>query len=357
MNPERQQSVRAIACAIGGAMPALKAGDVDVAIAEGVAPLLAATPAAGTLDAAARERLLAQVRASAIHAAALDDELRRLLPALQQRGCVLVIKGAHLAHTVYSMPSLRPRDDSDLLIAVRDRSAIAAALADAGYAPAALTSGSLILGQFLYQRALGPGVAHYVDVHWRAAAPLVFADAFDVAAMAAAGEPVPGLGPAARGPALHDALSLACVHVVAHHWPGASLRWLYDLRLLAAALDDPARERFARSASARRYRSIAIGALARAREVFPSPSLDAAIGALQRMPAVREPSAALIRPGRLPVNDFLLDLKTAGWRRGATLVREHLLPPPAYMRMAFAGRPLPIAYAARLIRAVRKRLV
>lgn len=351
-------TVHGVAAILDGRSADLPPDAVDTAIAEGVAALLSATAAAGRLDAASRARLTAHVRGSAIHTAALDDELRRLLPALVlDHGRVpLVIKGAHLAHRVYPSPSLRSRADTDLFIALPDRVAVVAALSRAGYAPAALTSGSLILGQFLYRKPLGPGVVHYVDVHWRAAAPLVFADAFDFAALSAASQPIASLGAIARGPAVHDALALACVHLVAHHWPAASLRWLYDLRLLAATLDDEARDRFARAAHSGRYGRVAMSALERARTVFPSPALDGAIAALRHLPAAPEPSAALTKPGRRPVHDFLLDLRVAGWRRGPALVREHLLPPPAYMRLAFAGRPLPLAYAARLVRALRKRL-
>jgi hypothetical protein len=356
MNDEATAVLVARAIA-GDPQVALGAAAVDVAIAEAVAPLLAASPAADGLAAAARAQLLAHVRGSTIHAAALDDELRRLLPLLIAGGAApLVVKGAHLAHVVYPAPHLRPRADTDLLIAPGRRAATTKSLTGAGYTPAALTSGNVILGQFLYQKALGPGVVHYVDVHWRAAAPLVFAAAFDAAAMAASSVPIPALGPAARGPAPHDALALACVHVVAHHWPAASLRWLYDLGLLAAALDEASRARFVRAACDGRYRQVAMSALDRARAMFPSAAIDRALDALDRAPAVHEPSAALTRPNRLPLQDFLLDLRVAGWRRGATLVREHLLPPPAYMRMAFAGRPLPLAYAERLVRAVRRRL-
>jgi hypothetical protein len=351
-------TVYAVAAALTGADVPVCGEAVDVAIAEDVAPLFAASRAADGLDASSRARLFAHVRGSAAHAAALDHELRRLLPALQtgEGPGPIVIKGAQLAHTVYSAPHLRPRADTDLLVAPGQRAAVAAALAAAGYAPAALTSGTVILGQFLYQKILGPGVVHFVDVHWRAAAPLVFADAFDAAGIAASGVPIPALGPHARGPSPHDALALACVHVVAHHWPQASLRWWYDIRLLADALDESSRDRFTRLAVDGRYRGVAMGALDRARTFFPSPRVDATLDALRRRPAAREPSAALTRRNRLPMHDLLLDLRVAGWRRGATLVKEHLLPPPAYMRTAFAGRPLPVAYAARLVRAVTKRL-
>jgi len=356
-----------VAAAIAGdGRAALTPAAVDAAIDEGVGPLLAASPAAATLDAASHARLLSHARASTIHDAALDDELRRLLPALASAGCApVLIKGAHVAHAVYPASHLRPRDDTDFLIPPAARAAMAHALSAHGYTPAPLTSGSLILGQCLYQKTLGPGLVHYIDVHWRVASPLVFADAFDAQAIADAAVPIRALGSAARGPAPHDALALACVHVVSHHWPDASLRWLYDLRLLAGALDAGAREAFARAASRGRYRAVAACALARARDIFPSDALDLAIDAVHA-PAARgshpapgrddEPSAALTRPGRTPFADFLLDLRVAGWRRGPTLVREHLFPPAGYMRMAFGDRPLPIAYAARLLRAVRRRV-
>jgi len=330
---------------------------VDEAIAEGVAPLLARTAYVDGLEPSDRARLIDHVRAGAVHSAALDADLRRLLSALHASGLrPIVIKGAHLAHALYADPALRPRLDTDLLIAPDARQAFAEALEANGYSKARLTSGSIILGQFLYQKMLGPGTVHYVDVHWRAVAPLVFGDAFDADAIARAGVPIPALGPHARGPAPADALALACVHLVAHHWPGVALRWLHDLRLLADSLDDEARERFARGASAGKYRAVAIAALDRARMIFPAVSIDRAIAALQRMPAGPERSAALARPRRLPIQDFLLDLRVAGWRRGPTLVKEHLLPPAEYMRMAFGDRPLPIAYAARLIRAAKRRI-
>jgi hypothetical protein len=350
--------VRDLAAALAGEDVPLASDSVDAAIAESVAPLLAASPAATTLDRASRARLRAHARATAIHAAALDDELRRLLPALDTGAAhpPIVIKGAHLAHTVYASPSLRPRTDSDLLIAASERDAVAAALRGAGYTPAPLTSGRLILGQFLYRKALGPGVVHDVDVHWRAAAPLVFAEAFDTAAIAGRGAAIDRLGPAALGPAAADAIALACVHVVAHHWPAGSLRWWNDLRLLADRLDAAGRARFAAAASRGHYREVALAALRSAQAVFPSSALSAAHAAVAAMPAADEASAALTRADRRGIDDFLLDLKVVGWRRGATLIREHLLPPPAYMRLAFGGRPLPIAYAERLVRAVTKRI-
>ena len=353
-------AVAAVADALAGRKPrGVVASDrlVDAAIDQQVPALFAASTAAAALDAPSAARLDAAVRAGAVHGAALDRALRHLLEALARRGLApLVIKGAHLAHVVYASPHLRARWDTDLLIAEETRPAMVAALDAEGYTPAPLTSGTLILGQFLYRKTLGPGVVHYVDAHWRVASPLVFDRAFDWQTLTAGARPVPALGAAAFAPALPDALGQACVHVVAHHWPAASLRWLYDLRLLADALDDDERERFACGAATGGFRRVAIAALERARAAFPAVGIDRAVEALHRQADRSEPSAVLVGRIRHPLTGFLLDLRTAGWRRSGLLVREHLVPPPSYMRAAFPGWPLPLAYGARLARAVTRRL-
>src|SRR5262249_59236976 len=94
---------------------------------------------------------------------------------------------------------------------------------------------------------------HYVDVHWRPAAPLMFERAFDIRAIAAAAQPIPAFGSHARGPALPDALALAAVHLVAHHWHQILLVWLEDIRLLADALDERGRRQLVDGAIAGSY--------------------------------------------------------------------------------------------------------
>jgi hypothetical protein len=328
---------------------------VEQAIRHRVSPLLARTAFARQLPGALADILAEDVRLKALHAAVLDDELRRLLGALRQYGLTpLVTKGAHLAHTLYPAPHLRPRADTDLLIAVADRRGMREALAAAGYVPSDATTGSLILGEFAFERRLRGGVVHYVDVHWRAAAPLVFERAFDVRRLAAQARPVAGLGPDARGPALHHALALGCVHVVAHHWDTLLLLWLYDLRLMAEALDAEGRRAFVDAAIEGRYCDLAYCALKTTRLYFESAALDALIETLAPRADGREPSAVLTHSGRRPVDDLLLDLRGTGWRGRFTLLREHVLPPPAYMRAAFGDWPLPIAYTIRLLRGVRR---
>src|SRR5262249_54569405 len=149
-----------------------------------------------------------------------------------------------------------------------------AALANCGYTPSVKTSGSIIFGQFQVERRLRGGITHYVDVHWRPAAPLVFDRAIDVAALLAAFEPLSSLGEFARGPAPRHALALACVHLVAHHWHQVLLVWMIDIRLLADALDDEECQRLVEDAVRGGYTTLIDAALRTTRLYFRSAGVD-----------------------------------------------------------------------------------
>jgi hypothetical protein len=58
-----------------------------------------------------------------------------------------VIKGAHLAHTIYPSPYLRPRRDTDLVITQNEESTMAGLLEAAGYRRLDHVRGRLVLGQ------------------------------------------------------------------------------------------------------------------------------------------------------------------------------------------------------------------
>lgn len=327
-------------------------GLVDAAIAEGVGALLADSPAAEWLGAAERDRLTEYVRADTARQAAVDVELQHVLEALSREGVApLLLKGAHLAHAVYRRPWLRPRADTDLLIAAADRDRIARALESCGYMPAHHVRGRIILGQFHFERIDRGGIAHYLDVHWRVAAPLLIERVLPARLFFPTARALPAQGPHARVPDLPHALLLACVHLVAHHRSNPLLVWLYDLRLLAEALDEPNRDVFVDLTYRLGCCAIARHALDASRRVFESTALDDLAARMAAPPSRREPSAALLRVTR-PAGALWMDLRTADWRDRATLLREHLLPDRQYMA---AGRGLlPMAYAIRAARGARR---
>jgi putative nucleotidyltransferase-like protein len=356
-----QNPREALVAALGGGHlpmddPAMIDRLVDAAIDNGLAALLAHASSGRGLPPRVAGRLTSYVRGRHMLTALMDEEVARVLDALAADGVrPLVIKGAHLAHTIYPSPALRPRADTDLLVAMDDRERVPAALARIGYERFPHVRGSVILGQFHFTRTADAGVVHALDVHWRIAAPLMFADVLPVETLRSTAEPVPALGPHAFGPSLAHALVLACIHLAAHHRRNAILLWLYDLRLLARVLDDRHQAAFIEAAAASGATALCAKALEDARQYFDDPSLASLTARVAARGAGRsEPSARLLTVVR-PVDQLLLDLRApATWRARLTLLREHLCPDPDYMRVQGAQGWLPLAYARRAVSGARK---
>jgi hypothetical protein len=288
-----------------------------------------------------------------------EVEIRRLLASFaDHRIEVLIFKGSQLAYSHYARPDLRPRVDTDLLIAADRRPAAQAVLTRLGYESLDKVSGELVAGQSFHVLRRDGFVVHQVDLHWKVASPLVFADVLSYEELAARSVPIPALSPAARGLSDVDALFIACVHRVAHHDDLISLNWLYDIHLIAQRLDSAGWRRFVALASDRRMVAVCARSLARATDSFHTQVPDRVTSDLQ-CPETRadERSAAYLAP-RPQARALVDDLRTlASWRDRRRLVREHLFPPAAYMRHVYAPAstlPLPLLYLWRITRGARK---
>ena len=288
--------------------------------------------------------------------AALLDEVRRsrdreMIAALAASGIEpLVFKGAALGHRHYAESWLRPRVDTDLLIRSDDQAATAAVLERLGYTRAARPTGDHVTHQFTYGAGTPAGRVQY-DVHWKIADPQVFADVltYDEAALDAV--PLPALGGSARAIGDVHALVVACTHRVAHHFDTDSLQFLYDVDVVARRLGEKQWDRVAAFASAKRMRRVCARGLQLAADRFATPvpsriwSVLAADGP--------EPSARYLEPRLRRVDILRSDLRTLGWRARLRLLREHLLPPPAYLLASYGtthAALLPVLYAHRIVR-------
>jgi hypothetical protein len=352
--------IEVLAAALRGEVPAgipLSDALVDAAEGHGVAALLAGTAMAQSAAPGVASRLNAIVSGGAALAVVRDRELRRVLAALDAGGVSpILIKGAHLAHTIFSAPALRPREDTDLVIAEAERGTTTALLEQASYGRKVHVRGALILGQWHFQRVDELGVLHVLDVHWRLAAPLVVRRVLPVAVLRASRVPLPALGPHAWAPAPPHALAVACVHLVAHHRGAPVLLWFYEIARLAVRLDARETAMFLETAAAAGISAICAAALHMAQGYFPSAGL-AALAALARAAgaSTREPSAALLDVER-PIDHLWLDVRAAdGWRERMTLLREHLYPDAEYMRATSAKTgSLPLAYVRRAVHGARE---
>jgi hypothetical protein len=314
----------------------------------GVLPLVAERLAHGEHVPAALRTLLRTKETDAI---VLD---------LARRGGVLplLLKGAHLAYSHYARPYLRPKPDTDLLVPPHARDAVRRIVLDLGYEPCPAIPGEFVAAQATFEKRRGGRLVHTVDVHWKIFNALPFADVLTYDELAGRAVAVPSLDQSARGLSSVDALVLAAVHRVAHHFDSDHLIWLYDIDLIARGLTHEEWREFAALVRARKVAAVCRRSLQRSVDRFGTnvpawvwtdlPSGDTAKG--------ERTARYLARRTHLGV--VLDDLRTLSrWRDRWRLVREHAFPPAAYMRGVYApssAAPLPLLYARRLLRGGRK---
>jgi len=225
-----------------------------------------------------------------------------------------------------------------------------------GYRPHEHVSGELVSYQAIYDKSLNGVTVHTIDLHWRVANPQLFADVLSFDDLDAAAQPIPALGRSGRGPADAHALFLACVHRVAHHRDEKLLMWIFDIHLLASHLTMAGWKTFLDLADRRKMMAVCRQGLALAVEQFKT-AIPAAVMSDERLAAAgerHEPSAAFLKRERAQLATFVSDLRALGsWSDRGRLVREHLCPPPTYMRQVYAPAsraPLPALYVWRVVR-------
>jgi hypothetical protein len=318
----------------------------------GIAPLAYARLSASGEDWPGRDLLRdAAIRAAAAEILRLAD-LRALLDAFSARGIrLLIIKGTGLAYDVYDAPELRPRGDTDLLIAEAGGDSMRALMRELGY-ESQLTSGdTLAVRQQSFTRA-----GHVYDVHWDVANSPVVRDALPFEEVFMRAIAVPRIGPNAFAPSHADALLLACLHRVAHHHDNERLIWLYDIHLLRERMSGHEHATFWRLAAARRLVTICEHSVTLADDWFAHARHDRARDWLGDDERTRhEPSAAFLDRSRSRAAALGSDLKSLGWRSRLRRLRELALPPAAFMRQSFPSAPglaLPMLYVWRGARGV-----
>jgi hypothetical protein len=338
------------------ALAASSSGDVapdrawalrEIAEWHGVLPLLARGAArAETGSAEARTWLAAYERDAVALEAARRPEIVRALGRLDTAGVpALVLKGAHLAYSRYPSPHLRPHHDLDLLVLEADRARAARALIEAGYRLVPHVRGDLILAQMHFERDATRGVRIPIDLHWRALNPHPFRAliAFDESYRSA--QPIPELGPGARGLTSVDALLLACAHLVAHHASGVRLIWLCDVDVLARQLDGREWDTFAERARRGRVGVVVSDVLRMSASILQTPITPALDRDLESGRARERLTAAYLRP-HSRAGLLLLDLRAIDrWSDRVAYLKQHVWPDREYMRNRYDTRGAGLLWA------------
>jgi len=297
------------------------------------------------------------LRHAALRAAALEPlrlaDLRALLDALAGHGVVpLIVKGTALAYSLYEAPELRPRADTDLLLAAEKLGRAREAFLELRYVE---QSSSGDMRQTMFRRVDAAGADHVYDVHWAIANTPVFADVLGIDELRARSVPLPRIGAHARTISDIDALLYACVHRIAHHHDDERLIWLADIHFLIERMSDGELARFWALAKEREVVGVCMRSVERAEEWFGGSGrvrefLD------ERTIARAEKTRAYLRarPRRLRVLRAEL-AGERGWRARARRLRQLAFPPASYMRESFRTRSplaLPWLYAYRAARGV-----
>jgi hypothetical protein len=318
--------------------------------AHGIVPLLAER--AGDAPPAIRDVLRSRTRTIAAGDAIAEASLREAIDALHGAGVdALLIKGADLAYSVYDRPHLRPRLDSDILIAPPARQRACDVLRRLGFDEVAQSGGDLLMYQQAFARHTGGAVAHAIDLHWRIANPQRFGSAFDFDELWAASGPRPSLTAAARGLSTMHALALACVHRIAHHYDEERLIWTYDIHALASRMTPADWEALAAYARARKVAAACVRGLDLARDVLGTSVPGTARRSLEEAARHEPASARYLRGGQRHIQRIWSDFSLLpSWAARARLARQHLFPPPRYMHDVYAPgsrAPLAVLYARR----------
>ena len=313
-----------------------------------------------------RERLKNDFAAACALELIGERELRKVLICLEEhRIRPILLKGVPLAYTVYQSPTLRPREDTDLLIRESDMQRVAGILSGLGYDGLELEGAELASYQCSYRRRDSYGICHHLDVHWKISNEPLFARALGFDELVAEAIEIPSLARCALGLGHVHALLLACMHRFVHaHAPfyvngnpvyaGDHLRWVYDIHLLCSALNTGQWSEFTTLARTKKISGFCVDGLNAARQAFNTKIPGETISALQA--AAGNDAASTQRLRTSAAAWFLANLRALpDLRQRIALVKQVALPPSAYMMEKYQINnrlALPFLYGYRSVKAV-----
>lgn len=175
-------------------------------------------------------RTQARINAATVRNLRLYHELGVILTSLRQHQIeVIVLKGAHLAATVYPNPALRYMNDIDLLLHPADVPAAVAVLQALGYQPAAPIDWVKHLATDHHLPRFGkPEVVAGVELHWTITRPQQ-TYTIALAGLWARATPVTLAGVETLGLCPEDLLLHICEHATYHHHFLQRMRFLCDI--------------------------------------------------------------------------------------------------------------------------------
>jgi hypothetical protein len=269
---------------------------------------------------------------------------------------IVFFKGASTAYSLYAEPWMRMKDDWDVLVAPGARHDAVAALARAGFRiDVALKPGRVRMRQQSHRRDIAGGQC-IVDLHLRALNPPALSDRIPFRDLEAISVPLPRMHRLARGVAGEAALTIACVHRLAHHSGETRLIWDYETVLLGRGLSASPDAAARLVAQAEQWQSgrFVSAEVRRAAHRLDEPLSADVVRVLDALEAHGPIDDAFLREHRSRAEEFRLDWRVLGWKDRASLLIETLTPDSTFVRASTASTlPLPWLYVRRIARGAR----
>jgi hypothetical protein len=298
-------------------------------------------------------------RRAALTTALQQEEMVRVCEAMVAAGAAPVLfKGGAWAYTEYPEPWCRPHLDLDVLVPVTERQRAGDTLTGLGYRRADRIPGALVNGQDVYQCVVAGDMVATVDLHWLISNRVWMTQRLPTREVLARAVPALFAAAGARRISDEDGLLVACLHPWAHHAKDPLLKWSLDLALMSRRVSLEAAEVFRARVAQLGASALVAQALRAAGTLVPEADSDRPLLRPSYLDAltvvgVSEPSRAWLNPERDRLQDALDDLRAlATWCDRARLLREHLLPPPAFLLARYHTHHrvyLPWLYVWRLV--------
>lgn len=256
----------------------------------------------------------------------------------------LIFKGSALAYDFYKDPALRPRTDSDILIAQEDFKNVQEILLSSGYQW--VPNQMELLGQTVFVKKMGPLPMIY-DVHWQVFAPRPLRDLFVFDELWASRKKISQLN--AFTVSDTHALLLSSVHWVAHHLLSPEPHWIEDIQKITAGRDSAWWDQVQDLSRKKGLQKIIGETLVASQVQGPWK--------MQDLETLKEPLEYLLEERRSAWSDFRNDIKTMSYKERLEVFCRHLFPSSVYMQTKYQMRNrvfLPAYYVVRFLMGFKK---
>lgn len=308
MQSGEQSLWQALARAISGEETCFEDFDDEEVMAQacrhGVDQLLNAQLQTGTVSGLS-ETVIKQLKLNSYpdvaHDMILNVATQKLLRLLAEHDIpALLLKGTPVAHLYYTSTYLRPRCDTDIYISEKDLDKTAQLLAGNNYQLSGLGKRTYSSKQFVAAIAALKNSFLHFDMHWKLSNRVMFQKTLPFEECLKTSQAVPELGASARALSITDLMIHACIHRIAHgrNTERNRLIWLYDIHLLAEAMNESELDQFMITAQEKSIAALCADALEVCQAIFNTELPEHFVTRL-KADSKGEPSAKLIEASKL----------------------------------------------------------